>query len=90
MRKEPKPSILTFNCLINIITASSKKYLKKYNIHDYVNNREDGIDKEILQCFTLIYMDYKKIFQDAINNGDDGRYQNEEKLFFEWMAAKLD
>lgn len=75
--------------LIEEISKNSNEFLSNYNVDDYVVNDEKGIDKEILQCLAYIHMNCsdkaKEIAKNAICVGDKGRFENEDKGFFEWV-----
>ncbi len=75
--------------LVELMDKCSRDFIRRYDIDEYIINKENGTDKEILKCLAYLHMEKKadaiKIAQDSIDNGNRGNYENEGKAFFEWV-----
>lgn len=80
--------------LTELIDINELDFLGKYDIDEYLIEKNDYLHKEILKCLAYINKGKKseaiKIAQLAVDNGKIGGYINEGKGFFEWLLIEVD
>lgn len=76
---------------INMILECSYKFIKNYNIDEYVINSSEELDINILKYLAYIHLDRKEdarnVAENALRAGEKGRFSNEGKYFFEWAMT---
>lgn len=78
--------------LVKEIDDNSSNFLLNYEIDEYVISYEKGADEYILKCLAYIHMSCMEraidIAKSALKNGNNGRFENSGKSFFEWLLEK--
>ena len=78
--------------LVKEIDDNSSNFLLNYEIDEYVISYEKGVDEYILKCLAYIHMSGRErsidIAKSALKNGNNGRFENSGKSFFEWLLEK--
>lgn len=74
-----------------MILECSCDFIKNHNIDEYVIKCAEGLDINILKYLAYIHMDREKdartVAENALHNGEKGRFSNEGKCFFEWAMT---
>lgn len=74
---------------INEIVKESNDFILNNEVNNYVFNHAELQDYEILKC--LAYLDINdnskatQVALEMLDSGDNGRFENEGKGFFEWL-----
>ena len=74
---------------VELIDGCVCEFIKNHRIDEYVIEKEDGMDAEVLKCLAYLHMDKKveamRVAKNANDNAISSNYENNGKTFWEWV-----